>query len=110
MILGGTTSTPSGGKGWFVGPWNSGVPIAVGWADRGVDEPHRHEKMHEIYLVARGRSVAVVGGETVQLGPGDMLVVEPGEAHTFLSSSGDYLHFVIQAPFVRGDKAAESTA
>jgi mannose-6-phosphate isomerase-like protein (cupin superfamily) len=109
MILGGTASTPDG-QGWFVGPWNSRVPIAVGWADRGVDEPHRHDEMNEIYLVARGQSVAVVGGKTVHLGPGDLLVVEPGESHTFLGSSGDYLHFVIQAPFVRGDKVTEGTA
>jgi hypothetical protein len=33
-----------------------------------------------------------------------MLVVEPGEDHTFLSSSEGYLHFVVQAPFLRGDK------
>ncbi len=79
----------------------------MGWADRGVDEPHRHDEMNEIYLVARGESVAVVGGETVRLGPGDVLVVESGETHTFLSSSSDYLHFVVQAPFVRGDKVVE---
>jgi hypothetical protein len=36
--------------------------------------------------------------------PGDMLVVEPGESHTFVGSSPDYLHFVVQAPFVTGDK------
>ena len=35
-----------------------------------------------------------------------MLVVQPGESHTFVSSSEDYLHFVIQAPFVGGDKTA----
>jgi mannose-6-phosphate isomerase-like protein (cupin superfamily) len=92
------------GKGWFAGPWNSPVPVAVGWADRGVDVPHRHDQMHEIYLVARGESTALVDGVTVHLGPGDMLVVEPGEAHTFVASSEDYLHFVIQAPFVSGDK------
>jgi len=60
--------------------------------------------MNEIYLVARGESVAVVAGRTLHLRPGDMLVVEPGEAHTFVSSSADYLHFVVQTPFVRGDK------
>ncbi len=38
------------------------------------------------------------------LGAGDVLVVEPGEVHTFESSSPDYLHFVIQTPFVAGDK------
>jgi hypothetical protein len=45
------------GKGWYVRPWDSGLPVAVGWADRGVDEPHRHELMNEIYLVARGLHV-----------------------------------------------------
>jgi hypothetical protein len=35
-----------------------------------------------------------------------MLIVEPGETHTFIDSSDDYLHFVIQAPFVKDDKTA----
>jgi mannose-6-phosphate isomerase-like protein (cupin superfamily) len=104
MIVGNVDGTPPDGKGWFVGPWNSPVPVAVGWADRGVDLPHRHEEMNEIYLVARGQSVAVVDGREIPLAAGDMLVVEPGEEHTFRSSSADYLHFVVQTPFVRGDK------
>ena len=62
--------------------------------------------MNEIYLVARGESVAEVAGQEVLLGAGNMLVVQPGESHTFVSSSEDYLHFVIQAPFVGGDKTA----
>jgi hypothetical protein len=33
-----------------------------------------------------------------------VLVVEPGEVHTFTASSEDYLHFVVQAPFVAGDR------
>jgi mannose-6-phosphate isomerase-like protein (cupin superfamily) len=104
VIVSNTSSTPGDGKGWLVGPWNSGVPVAVGWADRGVDDPHRHAQMNEIYLVAKGRGVAVVDGKQVELVAGDMLVVEPGESHTFVESSVDYLHFVVQAPFVRGDK------
>ena len=36
--------------------------------------------------------------ETVTLEAGDMIVVEPGEAHTFLSSSFEYLHFVVHVP------------
>ena len=43
------------------------------------------------------------------LGVGDVLVVEPGETHTFLDSSTDYLHFVVQTPFVPGDKVVEPT-
>lgn len=60
--------------------------------------------MYEIYLIARGTSTALVNEREVHLGAGDILVVEPGEAHTFLSSSEDYFHFVVQTPFVVGDK------
>jgi quercetin dioxygenase-like cupin family protein len=94
------------GKGWFVGPWNSDVPVAVGYADIGVNEPHAHDQMCEVYLVARGSSALRVGDETITLAIGDMIVVEPGEAHTFTNSSEDYLHYVVQAPFVKGDKRA----
>ena len=97
-------TTPADFKGWFAGPWDSALPIAAGWADRGVNVPHRHDKMYEIYFVARGESTAVVDGTTIQLRAGDMLAVEPGEAHTFAASTDEYLHFVIQAPFVGGDK------
>lgn len=91
-------------KGWFVGPWNSEVPVPVGYASTGIDEPHYHKQMYEIYLVARGSSVALVNGQSAELQAGDLLVVEPGEVHTFVSSTPDYLHFVVQAPFVPGDK------
>lgn len=95
------------GKGWFTGPWEHAVPVALGYSDVGVDEVHVHDEMFEIYLVARGTSTAVVGGATVELGAGDVLVVEPGESHTFVASSDDYLHFVVQAPFVPGDKRSD---
>ncbi|MET0920017.1 MAG: cupin domain-containing protein [Acidimicrobiia bacterium] len=97
-------SVANAGKGWFTGPWQDDVPIALGYSDRGVDEPHLHEHMFEAYLVARGTSSAVVAGERIELGVGDVLIVEPGESHTFVESSPDYLHFVVQAPFVSGDK------
>jgi hypothetical protein len=35
---------------------------------------------------------------------GDALVVLPGEEHTFLESSEDHHHFVVQHPFSPGDK------
>ena len=96
-------------KGWFYGPWNSNVPIPVGYANEGINEKHVHRQMYEIYLVACGSSTAEVNGERVMLRAGDVLVVEPGETHTFLESSADYLHFVIQTPFVKGDKVGVET-
>jgi quercetin dioxygenase-like cupin family protein len=43
--------------------------------------------------------------ETVELQAGDVLVVEPGEAHTFLESSNDYSHFVLHTPGLSGEEA-----
>jgi hypothetical protein len=34
-----------------------------------------------------------------------MIVVELGEAHTFVTSSPDYFHFVIHAPSLAGEEA-----
>jgi quercetin dioxygenase-like cupin family protein len=94
-------------KGWFVGPWNSDVPIAVGYANAGINEPHFHAEMYEVYLVVEGQSAAKVNGQPVRLRAGSVLVVEPGEPHTFTESTPDYYHFVIQTPVVQGDKHPE---
>jgi quercetin dioxygenase-like cupin family protein len=91
-------------KGWFAGPWNSTVPAAVGYANTGIDIRHYHAEMYEIYLVAQGESVAIVNDQRVRLKAKDVLIVEPGEVHTFVESTDDYFHFVIQTPFVPGDK------
>ena len=89
-------------KGWYAGPWNSALSISVGYANRGLNEPHLHTQITEIYLVGRGTSVIRVERETITLSPGDIIIVEPGEAHTFLESSPDYFHFVIHTPGLAG--------
>jgi quercetin dioxygenase-like cupin family protein len=91
-------------KGWSVGPWNSGVPIPIRYANESINEKHYHSQMFEVYLVAKGCSTALVNAVEVELQAGDILVVEPHEVHSFLKSSEDYLHFVIQVPFVKNDK------
>ena len=98
---------PAARKGWYAGPWNSDPSVAVGYATEGIDEPHLHLRLTEIYLVARGWAEARVEGETVRVGAGDALVLEPVEAHTFLASSEDYLHFVVHVP---GLSAVEAQA
>jgi mannose-6-phosphate isomerase-like protein (cupin superfamily) len=98
-------------KGWFIGPWNSELTISVGYANKGIDEPHVHSEISEIYLVARGTAVIRSEQQSITLQPGDVLIVEPGEAHTFLSSSPDYFHFVIHTPGLAGEAAKlEKTA
>jgi mannose-6-phosphate isomerase-like protein (cupin superfamily) len=98
-------------KGWYVGPWNSQLGISVGYATTGIDEPHLHTALTEIYLVAQGTAQIRIERETITLSAGDMLVVEPGEAHTFLSSSPEYLHFVIHTPGMSSERTqAEKVA
>jgi len=92
-------------KGWYFGKWNSEIDISVGYANKGVDEPHLHTKISEIYLVARGTSVLRVENESIKLSAGDVIVIEAGEAHTFLESSPDYFHFVIHTPGLVGEEA-----
>ena len=101
---------PSVSKGWYAGPWNSDLTVSVGYANAGVDEPHVHSRITEVYLVARGTSEMRVEQETVVLAAGDMVVVEPGEAHTFLSSSPDYFHFVAHVPRLTGEEARAEKA
>ena len=74
-------------KGWYLGPWNAALDISVGYAHTGVDEPHFHREMFEIYLMASGTVEMRVEAQTLSLDPNQVVVIEPGEAHTFLSSS-----------------------
>lgn len=93
-------------KGWFAGPWNSDLEVSIGYANEGINELHYHTKMREVYLIAKGESVAKVNDQKVKLVAGDLLVVEPNEKHTFLSNSDEYMHFVIHSPSVKGDKVS----
>ena len=97
-------SANSDEKGWFFGPWNSDVPIPIGYANEGIDLLHYHEHMYEVYLIAQGTSTMLVDGKSVDLKQGDVIALEPNEQHTFTESSPDYFHFVIHTPFVKGDK------
>jgi mannose-6-phosphate isomerase-like protein (cupin superfamily) len=92
-------------KGWCFGPWNSELAVSVGYANKGVDEPHVHSQITEIYLVARGAAKIRVEHKTIDLQAGDIIAIDPGEAHTFLSSTADYFHFVIHTPGISGDAA-----
>ena len=85
-------------KGWYTGPWDSNLPIALGFANQAIDEPHDHKRVTEIYLVARGSVTLQVDHESRKLISGDVVILEPGEARTFTDSSEDYLLFVIHTP------------
>ena len=91
-------------SGWIGGEWNWGVPVAIGYATAGLDEPHRHERTTEIYLVAAGSSTAVVDGVEIEIEAGDVLAVLPHEVRSFTASSDDYRCFVLH---VGGDGTSD---
>lgn len=103
-------ANPDLDKGWYVGPWNSDLAVSVGYANTGIDEPHVHSRITEVYMIARGTSEIRVEQETITLRAGDVIVVEPDEAHTFLSSSPDYFHFVAHVPALSGEEARTEKA
>jgi mannose-6-phosphate isomerase-like protein (cupin superfamily) len=90
-------------KGWYLELAHPALP-AIGFANQGIDEPHYHRELWEVYLVARGASTIVVDDTPIALGPGDVIAVEPGEVHTFAESTPDYFHFVLHCPPIKGDK------
>lgn len=94
-------------KGWFTGPWESDLAVSVGYANNAIDEPHLHQRITEIYLVARGVAELHVEGEHFHVETGDVVIIEPGEAHTFRSCSADYFHFVVHSPGLAGVEALQ---
>ena len=80
----------------------------IGYANQGINERHLHRELYEVYLVARGSSTIVVNDSSITLHTGDVIVVEPGEVHTFIVNTPDYFHFVLHCPPVRGDKVLVS--
>jgi len=54
---------------------------------------HRHKRKHETFLVWKGRVRMVVDGEAVEMGPGDVLVMEQGRVHEFTALEEDAVIF-----------------
>ena len=75
-------------KGWYSELTHPALPF-IGFANQGINERHLHRELREVYLVARGSSTIVVNDNPIALHAGDVIVVEPGEVHTFIASSLD---------------------
>lgn len=97
-------------KGWLAGPWDSNLPVSIGYASEGIDEPHLHPTLTEVYLVARGSSQLRVGLESMDLVAGSVVIVDAGEPHTFLASSADYMHYVLHIPAPQPGSGAHKIA
>jgi quercetin dioxygenase-like cupin family protein len=59
----------------------------------GITTLERHEHDHGV-VVQRGRARVTLGGQTHELGPGDVVYVAPGELHSFEAIGGEPLAFI----------------
>jgi quercetin dioxygenase-like cupin family protein len=49
--------------------------------------PHRHTKQREFFHVVSGSMIVIVEGKEHRAATGEMMVVEPGQVHTFANGS-----------------------
>ncbi len=63
---------------------------------------HRHDRKHETFFVLKGRVRMIVDDEEKVLGEGDILVMLPGQRHSF-TGLGPALLLEVSMPSVRQD-------
>ena len=63
---------------------------------------HRHDRKHETFFVMKGQVRMVVDGEEKILKEGDILVMPPGQRHSF-TGMGPALLLEVSMPSVRND-------
>ena len=62
-------------------------------------QEHYHTEAEEVYYVVGGQGAVRVDGETRSIGPGDVVVIVPGERHTvWQEGEGDLVLLVTCAP------------
>ncbi len=95
-------------KGWFVGDFaptalkTDACEVAVKSYKAGDFEALHHHKIGtEVTLIVSGR----VRMQDQEWGPGDIIVLEPGEATTFEALT-DAVNVVVKTPSAAGDKYA----
>lgn len=90
-------------EGWHL---REGFPIQVGIKSGAspFSGPHRHKTMAEYFYVLEGEIRLKVGEGTFLVRKGDLVVVEPGEAHEVIQATPDTLLLMLMPPPVENDK------
>jgi len=56
---------------------------------------HFHKVREEIYHIVSGRGLMTLNGKTAEVGPGDTVVIHPGERHKILAHPGADLEMIV---------------
>ena len=57
---------------------------------------HVHPRQEERFAVTQGTAAFTVGGQQLQLGPGETIVVPAGHSHTFWNAGADEMRVVME--------------
>lgn len=69
----------------------------VNWARMPAGQalaPHYHEDMQEVFIILRGTAELTVGVETIALGPGDAIRIDPREVHRMRNTGAEDVDYV----------------
>lgn len=91
-------------EGWYLA--EAGLPIQVGVKSGATpfSHGHLHRTMTEYFLLLRGSLRIRVDDREFDMKEGDLIVVEPGEAHAVIQASRDLLLLLLMPPPVENDK------
>ncbi len=94
----------AGREGWHLK--ESGLPVQVGIKSGATpfSGPHRHRTMAEYFYLLEGELRLRVDKRELEMKKGDLVVVEPGEAHQVVRASPDSLLLLLMPPDVPNDK------
>jgi mannose-6-phosphate isomerase-like protein (cupin superfamily) len=81
------------------------LEVVLGTAEKGgAALPHAHPGIEQVCYMLAGRALAVVGGQSREIGPGECCFFPAGEEHTFtVVSDGPVRVLVIYSPPYRED-------
>jgi quercetin dioxygenase-like cupin family protein len=94
----------AGREGWHLK--EAGLPVQVGIKSGTTpfSGPHRHRTMAEYFYLLEGELRLRVDERELEMKKGDLVVVEPGEAHQVLRASPDSLLLLLMPQPVENDK------
>lgn len=58
--------------------WNQSTAVAI----IGRSAPHYHRKITETYIIEEGSLILTVDNMTLNLNPGDAVIIHPGQIHS----------------------------
>lgn len=56
---------------------------------------HNHIGSEEFYYLLEGKGLMTIDGESVEMGPGDVVLVKNGESHAFKNVGNNELHMMV---------------